>query len=330
MHHAFSRRQTLTQAAALAASMTIGKASYAQSFPSRPISWIVPFPAGGSADFAARALAGEMSKLLNQPIQVENASGGGGLVGMTRAANAPADGHTIYYGTPEVIVPPLVNPKITHDWKKIFRPIGLILQVPLVLVARSEAPYSTLDELTAYARSNPGKITYASTGVGTAQHFAGEMMRERGKIAIVHIPYRGGPQIVTDLLGGQIDMAFLVGSTAMPHLKKGSIKALGVIDANPNATLPGIPTFNSNKLYVGMVLNPFAGMFVPIQTPQAAVDRLDQSLRTALQNDEVRRKLIESGATVKHLGPNDLTVFLDNEQLKYKRIVNFANIRLKE
>jgi tripartite-type tricarboxylate transporter receptor subunit TctC len=302
----------------------------AQGYPSKPLTWIVPWAAGGSADFATRLIGAELGKALGQSVAVENVGGGGGLVGMNKAAAAPADGHTIYYGGTEMFVPAMTNPKITNEWSKQFRPVSLLLTNPFVLATRSDAPYSTLDEFTAYARTNPGKLTYGSPGIATGQHLAGEMMRDKGRIALVHIPYRGGAQIANDLMAGVIDCAFLIGSTALPHLKSGKMKAIAIAEPSPHAVFPGVPTFNENKTYKGLTLSPFGAVFVPAATPEAVVAKLSDAFRTVVANESIRSRLAESAAQIKYLPYKETTAFMADEIAKYRKIVDFAKITVTE
>lgn len=322
------RRHLLKASVASALAYSLGAS--AQTYPSKPVSWIVPWAAGGSADFASRLIGAELAKVLGQSVAVENVGGGGGLVGMTKAAGAAADGHAIYYGGTELFVPAMTNPKITNDWSKQFKPVARLLTNPLILVTRADAPYSNLDEFTAYAKKNPGRVTYASPGIATAQHMAGEMMRDKGKIAIVHIPYRGGAQIVIDLLGGTIETAFLIGSTALPHLKNGKMKALAIAEPSRHPIFPNVVTFNESKIYGGVTLSPFAGVYVPLATPDAVVGRLSDALKTVMFNEGVRNKLGESGAQVKFLPSSDMPSFMKDEVAKYKRVIDFAKIKVNE
>jgi tripartite-type tricarboxylate transporter receptor subunit TctC len=302
----------------------------AQTYPSKPLTWIVPWAAGGSADFATRLVGAELSKVLGQSVAIENVGGGGGLVGMNKAATAAGDGHTIYYGGTEMFVPAMTNPKITNDWSRQFKPVARLLTNPLILATRADAPYNNLDEFTAYAKKNPGRVTYASPGIATGQHMAGEMMRDKGKIALVHIPYRGGAQIVTDLLGGMIDCAFLIGSTAQPHLKSGKLKAIAIAESTRHPVFPAIPTFNESKLYGGLTMSPFGAVMVPFATPDAIVQKLSDALKTVMFNEGVRNKLGESAAQVKYLPYSDMGAFMKDEVAKYKRIVDFAKIKVSE
>jgi tripartite-type tricarboxylate transporter receptor subunit TctC len=323
------QRRTFTQAIALAASISPAW-TLAQAYPSKPLSWIVPWAAGGSADFATRLIGAELGKVLGQSVAIENVGGGGGLVGMGKAAAAPADGHTLYYGGTEMFVPAMTNPKITNSWVKQFKPVARLLTNPLVLVTRADATYNNLDEFTAYAKKNPGRVTYGSPGIATGQHMAGEMMREKGKIALVHIPYRGGAQIVTDLLGGQIECAFLIGSTALPHLKNGKMKAIAIAEPTRHPILPSVATFNENKVYGGLVLSPFGGVYVPSATPDAVVQKLSDALKTVMFNENLRAKLAESAAQIKFLAHTEMTSFMTEEVNKYKRIIDFAKIKVSE
>ncbi len=322
-----SRRSTLFLALAGLLSPTVAKA---QNYPSKPLTIIVPWSAGGSADFASRLLAVELGKQLGQSVSIENVSGGGGLIGMNKAANAAPDGHTLYWGGTEMYVPPMVNPNIKHDWKLLFKPIGRVLDNSMLLVTRANSAFSTMEEMLAVARKNPGKLTYATPGISTGQHFLGEMLRDKARIAIVHIPYRGGAQIVTDLLGGQVDMAVLIGVTAMPHLKSGKLKALAIADTTRNPSFPSVPTFNEIKGLTGLVLNASAALYVPLNTPQATVDKIEAALRTSLLNPDIQKKIADAAAVLRYTPAKDMTKFANDDAAKYKRIVDIAKIVVTE
>jgi tripartite-type tricarboxylate transporter receptor subunit TctC len=322
-----SRRHILAlSAAALLCPLSV----HAQTYPTRPITLVVPYPAGGSADFAGRLLAVELGKQLGQSVSVENVGGGSGIIGMNKAANAPADGHTIYWGGSEMYVPPLINPKIKHDWKLLFKPIGRVLDNSLLLVTRADAPYSTAEEMIAFAKKNPGRLTYGTPGIGSGQHFLGEMIRDKAKIGIVHIPYRGGAQIVTDLLGGQIDTAVLIGVTALPHIKSGKIKALAIADSTRNPSFSAVPTFNEIKGLAGLVLNSPAALYVPLNTPQPIADKIENALRMSLLNPDIQKKISEAAAVLRFTAAKDMTKFVNDDAAKYKRIVEIAKIVVNE
>jgi tripartite-type tricarboxylate transporter receptor subunit TctC len=305
-------------------------ASAQTGWPAKPINWIVPWPAGGSADLTSRTIGAELGKQLGQPVTIDNAAGGGGVIGLNKAAQAAPDGYTIYLGGSELVVPPMINDRIKYDWKKLFKPVARTVALPLIFATRTGAPYTTLDEFTKYARKNPGKVSYASPGIGSSQHMVGEMMRERAKLALVHVPYRGGAQIVTDLLGGTIDTAVLVGSTAMPYLKNGKLKGLAVADTKRLDTLRDVPAFSESRDYPRLVLNPWQAVMVPLNTPDELVARLSLAISRTLANPEVARKLGEAGFSIRYAGSAELGKFIDEETMKYQKIVQFAGMKSTE
>lgn len=299
-----------------------------QGYPSRPISWIVPWSAGGSADFATRLIGSELARALGQSVAVENVGGGGGLVGLTKASQAPADGHVIYYGGTEMFVPAMTNPSISTDWARQFKPVALLITNPFILVTRAGAPYGNLTEFNEFAERNRGNVTYGSPGIATGQHLAGEMMRDKAKIALVHIPYRGGAQIVPDLLAGTIECAFLIGATAQPHLKTGALKAIAIADATRHPVFPNIPTFNEHPTYRGLIVSPFGAVMVPAATPDAVVQKLSDAFEIVMRNDMVRQRLAESGARVQFLAHRELRPFIAAEVARYKQVIEFANVKV--
>lgn len=312
----------------LAAALWPATASWGQSNSTRPVNWIVPWSAGGSADFATRLIGTELGKQLNQSVVIENVAGGGGLVGYNKAAMAAGDGNTLYYGGTEMFVPAMTNPSITSDWTKQFKPVSLLVTNPFILVARANAPYNNLDDFTEFARRNPGRVTYGSPGIATGQHLVGEMMRDKGRIALVHVPYRGGAQIVNDVLGGFVECAFLIGATAQPHLKSGALKAIAIAEPTRHPVFPDIPTFNEHKTYQGLTMSPFGAVMVPSATPEAIVQKLSNTFQQVMRNDHVRAKLAESGARVQFVSYQDMPAFLKAETAKYKQVVEFAKVKV--
>lgn len=316
-----------------AALLSLGAASvsHAQaSYPSKPIVWTVPWSAGGSADLASRTIAAELSKQLGQPVSIDNIGGGGGMVGLSKFLLSAPDGYSIYLGGTELYVPTMLNPNVRTNWKATMTPVAQTAILPMVLATRASAPFSTLEEFTKYVKANPGRVSYASPGIGSGQHMLGEMMRDRAKLAMVHIPYRGGAQIVTDLLGGTIDVAVLIGSTALPHVRNGKLKVLAVADAARIPLFPNAPTFSETKEYAGVSLAPWQGIFLPAGAPPAVVERLSKAIEVSLKNDEVRAKLEEAGFKINFANQAKLVQFMEADALKYKRIVDATGMKVTE
>ena len=309
--------------------LTIAATAQGQSFPSKPITFVVPYPAGGTSDFTARTLGPELSKQLGQPVVIDNTGGGGGVVGMQKAANAPADGYTIYFGGTELVVPPMVNDKLKYDWKARFIPVAQFASVWFVLAAPAKAPFSNFREFIDYARKNPGKVTYASPGIATTQHMLGESIKERAKVDIIHVPYKGGAQINTDLQGGHIDAGFLT-VTSMLSNKGSGIKAVAVTSPTRAKQLPDVQSFTEVKELADFSMGTWQGLFVPAGTPAPVVARLAAALEATMKSPEVIKKLEEAGSVVNFADARKFTQFIDSETGRYKRIVDFAKMKVVE
>jgi len=230
-------------ALALAAS-AVATAVFGQAYPSRPITLIVPYAAGGSVDAVARILTPKLGERLGQSVVIENVAGAGGIVGTQRAARAAPDGYTFLFSVESTMaIAKLVQPStVQYDSQKDFVPISLIGTSPLVLAGKKELPANTTDELLKLVRANPGKFSYATSGTGTSLHVAGEMVNMEGKVSIVHVPYRVGAQMVTDLIGNQIDLAMLPLVMALPNYRNGNIKVFGTTEPTRSPVAPDLPS----------------------------------------------------------------------------------------
>lgn len=317
----------------LALAATIGLCAGAQGQPAwpgaKPITVIVPFTAGGSVDATARLVGQKLGERLKQTVVVENVPGAGGTIGISKAVQAAPDGYTLVLGADSPIaIAGLVNPvSVRYDALKDLAPIGLVTTAPLVLVARPGLAASTLPEVLALARAQPGKLSYGTSGVGTVLHLAMEMIKERAKVDIVHVPYRGGAQIVTDVVGNQLDLAMLVSISAIPNVASKRMKGIAVTDDKRLAALPDVPTVAEAPGMKGYDLVAWTGLFAPARTPAAVVERLQRELNEVLASDEVRSKLGEQGAVPGSGSGASFAAFVEREQGRYAHIVRAANIR---
>jgi tripartite-type tricarboxylate transporter receptor subunit TctC len=315
--------QSLAYVAALI-SMNTAHAQY----PSKPITLIVGYPAGGSVDLAARTLAAELAKGLGQPIVVDNAAGAGGTIGAQKAVVAAADGYTLLLGTnSEIAIAKLTNSAIKYDGLKDLAAIGLIGTQPMVLVARGGLGIKSTDELLAMAKKAPGKLTYASSGVGTPLHLAGEMVNQIGGVSLLHVPYKGAAQMTTDILGGNVDLAMFVLSSALPHVKSGKVVPLGITESKRSAAAPDIATLNESKALDGLNMGIFFGLFAPAKTDRAIIARLEKEMAAALGEPEVVKKLSDAGLNVQPAPGAEFAKLIDAEVGKYRKVVEIAKIR---
>ena len=275
-------RRTFVAAAALLAagfSATAAMASGNAWPAAKPITLIVPFSAGGNVDTTARLIGQKLGERLHQSVVIDNVPGAGGVLGVSKAVKAPADGYTLLMGFDGPIsIAQLVNSAVKYDAEKDLIPVGLTTIAPVVAVARPGLPAHNLNELIALARSKPGSLTYATSGVGTMLHLAMEMLQERAKIKLVHVPYRGGAQITSDVMGGQVDIGMLTTVSAVPMVQQKKLEGLGVTSARRIDAIPNVPTFGETAELKGFDLNTWTGLFAPAKTPQAVVTRLLRSL----------------------------------------------------
>jgi tripartite-type tricarboxylate transporter receptor subunit TctC len=295
----------------------------------KPITIIVPFSAGGSVDVSARLVAQKLSERLKQSVVVENVAGAGGTIGVAKAVNAAPDGYTLVMGADSpVAIARLVNPAaVKYDTLRDLAPVGLVNTAPMVLVARPGLPANNLAEVLKLAREQPGKLSYATSGIGTVLHLAMELIKDQGKVFITHVPYRGGAQIVTDVVGNQVDLALLVSVTATPQIQARKMKGIAVTDDKRLPALPDVPVVAETPGFKGFDVVAWTGLFAPAQTPPAVVERLNRELNAALSSDEVRSKMQEQGAIGGSGSPAEFARFVQREQERYARIVKAANIK---
>jgi tripartite-type tricarboxylate transporter receptor subunit TctC len=313
------------------AALAATAASHAQpAWPAaKPITLIVPFSAGGSVDVAARLVAQRLGERLKQSVVVENLAGAGGTIGVAKAASAPPDGYMLVMGADSpVAIARLINPAaVRYDALKDLAPVGLVNTAPMVLVARPGLPANTLAEVIKLAREQPGKLSYATSGIGTVLHLAMELIKDRAGVFITHVPYRGGAQIVTDVAGNQVDLAILVSVTATPNVLAKKMKAIAVTDDKRLATLPDVPTVAETPGFKGFDVVAWTGLFAPARTPPAIVERLNHELNEVLKSDEMRARMQEQGAVGGSGSPAEFARFVQREQERYAGIVKKANIR---
>ena len=316
--------------AAVAATLTPWAQAQTPAWPTaKPISLVVPFPAGGAVDYTARAVATKLAERLGQAVVIDNVAGAGGVVGTTKAVRAPADGYT-WLVAPDstIVIAPLVTPDaVKYDALKDLTPVGLLTVTPLILVARPGLPVNSFADLVRYARANPGKLNYASPGVGNLLHVAVEALRQQARIDIVHVPYKAAAQIVTDLIGNQVDLALFVPSTGLPHIKAGKLKALGVTTGERIAALPEVPPLSDTPELKGFHVTTSIGLFVPSRTPAPVVERLSRELNEVLAMPDVRKPFEEQAAVIGRGAPAEFADFLRREMARNADVIKAANIK---
>jgi tripartite-type tricarboxylate transporter receptor subunit TctC len=322
--HAIPVRLALALGVSAVASTALG-----QVYPSRPITLVVPYAAGGSVDAVARIVVPRLGERLGQSVVIENVAGAGGIVGTQRVTRATADGYTLLFSVESTMaIAKLVQPStVQYDSQKDFMPISLVGTSPLVLAGKKELPAATTDELIKLLRANPGKFSYATSGTGTSLHVAGEMINIEGKVSIVHVPYRVGAQMVTDLLGNQIDLAMLPLVMALPNYRNGNIKVFGTTEATRSPVAPDLPSLAEHPDLRNVNVTVWFGLFAPANTDPSIVERLHQAVAAVLQEPDVRTKLAETGLRIVGNSPTEFAAFLAQEIEKFAVIVKAANIK---
>jgi tripartite-type tricarboxylate transporter receptor subunit TctC len=330
MFHRISRLTAFRLAATLLA-CGAGLSAQAQStWPTaKPITLIVPFSAGGNVDVTARLVGQKLAERLKQSVIIENVVGAGGTIGVEKAVKAAPDGYTLVLGADSpVAIAKLVNPAaVRYDGLKDLAPVGLVTTAPMVIVARPGLAANNLADVIRLAKEKPGQLSYATSGVGTVLHLTMELIKEQSKTYMVHVPYRGGAQIVTDVIGNQVDLAMVVSVTATPHIQGKKLKGIAVTEAHRLPSLPDLPAVSESAGFKGFDMVSWTGLFAPAQTPPALVERLNRELMEVLHSEEVRSKLAEGGATAGSGSATDFTRFVQKEQARYAAIVKTANIR---
>jgi tripartite-type tricarboxylate transporter receptor subunit TctC len=297
----------------------------AQDFPNKPIRLIVPFPAGGPNDIIARVVGQRMSELVKQPVLIDNRGGQAGVLGTDAVAKANPDGYTIGITSASSLAISPSMEKVPYDARKDFAPVTLVVTVPEMLVVASNVPAKNMDELVALAKAQPGKLNFASAGVGGLPHLAGELLKLTARIDIVHVPYRGAAPAINDLLGQQVQMTFLDLPVILPHIKAGTLRPIALGARARAPTAPDVPT----TAEVGMpdlLIENWYGMIAPAKTPEKIVAALNRIANEAMADPGVKQKLADQGLTVAGDTPEHFRGFIDAEIEKWAKVIKDAGV----
>ena len=319
------RRAAILAAVALLASPLANAQETGASYPSRPVTIVIGYPPGGSTALTARTVALELGQRLGVPVVVENLGGAGGAIGAQKVANAAPDGYTLLVGASnEIAINKLVTQKVKYDLKD-FTAIGLIATQPLVLVASTQAGPKTAAEFLQKVAQNPGKFSYGSSGVGTALHLAGEMIKQQGKLFMTHIPYRGVAPLTNDLMGNNLEYGVFVLSSGLPHIQSGKVVALGTTATKRSPLTPDLPALSELPQLKNIDVDVWFALMAPANLPAPVKDKLKKALNDTLQSPEFRKRMVATGSTV---SDPELPVdaFLRDEVAKYRKIIEFAKI----
>lgn len=294
-----------------------------------PITLLVGYSAGGSADYAARVMAPELSTRLGRSVVVENATGASGMIALQKLINGKANGSTLYYGGFDTVAVPMLNKSVGVDWKSSTLPVGRTALTSMAIAVPAASPYKTLADLIAAAKAKPDTITYGSPGIGSAQHFVGEMISDRAGVTFIHAPYRGGTQVSNDLLAGILDSAVLTTSTALPFAADGKIRVLAVTSAERSAALPDVPTLSENDGFAGLALPLWQGLFLKAGTGDAFAKTVSAAIVDALGKDDVKKRFSDAGFAAAPLPMGEFTGFIDQQEEIYRKIIDDASITVE-
>lgn len=303
-------------------------AAAAQTYPAKPIRFIVPFAPGGSTDLVARILAQRLPEALGQAVVVDNRGGAGGVIGAELAARAPADGYTIVLGSPgPLTINPNLLARMPYDTLRDFSPITLATISPFILVLHPSLPVRSVQELVALAKVRPGQLNYGSAGNGSVGHFSAEQFKSLAGVNLVHVPYKGAGPAVTDLVGGQLHLMFENLPTVLPHIRSGKLRALAVGTRKRSALVPEYPTISEAGV-PGYESSTAFGVLAPAKTPAAVIGRLNQEIVKILNSPDIKERLSAQGLEAAGGTPQQYAAHLKEELAKYGRIVKAAGIKL--
>ena len=315
-----TRRAAIGAIALAAATLSLGAA--AQAYPTKPITIVVPFSAGGTTDILARLVGQYLTTELGQPVVVDNKAGAGGNIGGALAAKAPADGYTLFMGTVGThAINAALYKKMPFDHVKDFAPLSRVANVPNLLVAHPSQPFKTVPEMIAYAKANPGKINFGSPGNGASPHLSGELFKSMAKVELTHIPYKGSAPAVSDLLGNQIAIMFDNMPSVIPHVRSGKLRAIAISTAKRSPELPDVPTIAEAGV-PGYEAVSWFGLFAPAATPKPVLDKLSTALSKVLANPEVQKKISAQGGETVNETPAQFAAFIRSETTKWGKVLS--------
>jgi tripartite-type tricarboxylate transporter receptor subunit TctC len=307
--------------------VSIAGLAQAQSWPTKPIKLIVPYPPGGGTDVIARIVQEPLAKELGQQVIIDNRGGAGGSIGSALAAQSPSDGYTVLFTLSSHTINPAIYTKLPFDTEKDFSSVVTVASLPQILVANPNFPAKTVKEVIEMAKAKPGSISYASVGNGSPGHLAGAMMATDAGVDMTHIPYRGGGPAVTDVMAGQVPLLWVSIPAAAQFVKAGKLRALAVSTVKRSAVFPDVPTMVESG-FKGFEVDSWYAMFVPAKTPQAIIDRINKAAVNVLAQPEVKERLLGQGAEAVGDTPAQLSGVVKKEIAKWKQVVKSANIKV--
>jgi tripartite-type tricarboxylate transporter receptor subunit TctC len=319
------RRRFLRLATSAAAMPVVSRLAWADTYPSRPVHLVVFYAAGGGNDIIARLLGQWVSERLGQAFVIENRPGGGGNIGTEEVIRAAPDGYTLLLSSSANTVNASLYAKLNFDFIRDIAPVAAISREPNIMVVDPAVPAKTIPEFIAYAKANPGKINYASAGIGSSQHMSGELFKMMAGIDMTHVPFRGTAPALTSLLGGQVQLMFASMPAALPYVRADKLRALGVTIAKRSDVLPDVPSIA--EFLPGFDASVYYGICAPKNTPAEIVDRLNKEINAGLADPQLKARLLDLGSMTMPGSPADFGKFLADETEKWAKVVKFANIK---
>ena len=322
------RRDFLSMTGASALAATLPQQVLAQSYPNKPIKFVVGFAPGGATDVIGRLMAKKIGDALGQPIIIENRAGGSSNIGAEVVARAVPDGYTFYVCAITSAINVSLFPKLAFDFARDFEPVALFANVPNILVVHPSVPAKTVKELIDYARAQPGKLSYASSGAGTSIHLSGELFKMLAKVDMVHIPYKGSAPAMTDMIGGQVQVMFDNMPSALPHVKAGKLRALAVTSAQRSPSAPEVPTMGEAGV-AGFDVQSWFGLVAPKGTPKDIIARLNAESVKALATADIKERFMELGAVPGPMSPEAFGDYIRSEIIRWGEVVKVSGAKVE-
>jgi tripartite-type tricarboxylate transporter receptor subunit TctC len=300
---------------------------FAQAYPVKPIRMILPFPPGGPTDILGRMIAQKLTEQMGQPVIADNRPGATGNIGLELAAKSPPDGYTMVLSAPPLVISPSLYPKLNYKQSDL-APVSLVAAIQNIIVTHNSVPARSLKELIALARSHPGKLNFSSSGAGSTNHLACELLRGRYKLDMVHVPYKGAAPALIALMSGQVDWGTMAVPPAIPHVQANRVRGLAVLSEQRIAAIPQVPT--SKEAGVDDFVVPiWYGILVPAGTPREIIGRLNSELRKGLTGPDMREKLAAAGVDPMTNTPEQFASFIGAETVRYAKVIREANIKIE-
>jgi tripartite-type tricarboxylate transporter receptor subunit TctC len=319
------RRRLLQLAASAAAASSLPPHAIAQSYPTRPVKLVVAFPAGGTTDLLARILSQPLSERLGQQVVIENKPGGGTNIAMQMVVNAPPDGYTLAMTFATNTINPSLYKSLPFDFQRDIAPVSGLADLPLVLVVNKDVPAKDVNGFVAYAKANPGKIAFASFGARTISHLSIELLKTSTGIEFVHVPYPGGPQIITDMISGRIQAGMDALPNSLPHIRSGAVRALAVMSPQRNPAVPDVPTIG--ETIAGLEVNAGIGIGVPSATPSEIVARLNRDINASLADPALKSRYADVGAVPLIYTPAEARAKIASDIVKWRKVIESAGLK---